>query len=192
MRKSYLFLCLFLIIGSAQAQSTIEYHLGIGVGSFQNASIRNNNNPLLSVAKTGGDKPTYSYATTGPIRLGIKSHEGKHFLLGADFSYTNVGVKTENQSGLNQSSNFAFYCLTASTQYKYIDKPNLTLYSGIDFGVCYTTGKNKTTNQKINDLTPAYQVNFLGARYGNKIGVYAECGLGFNGYVNGGVFYKMD
>lgn len=192
MKKIYFIISLALSIGSAKAQNNIEYHLGIGMASAQELSIRTKTNPLFDVTKTGGENPSYSFSTAGPIRVGIKSHESKRFLLGADFSYTNVEVMTNNNTGINEFSNFAFYTLMASTQYKYIDKPKLSLYTGLDFGISYATAHNKTTERKMNDLTGAFQITFLGARYGSKYGVYGELGFGFHGFANAGLFYRMD
>ncbi len=192
MRKVLLFLAIALLGQYAKAQSQTEYHIGIGTGSVQELAVRNATHPLFNVASLRTETPTYAYSVAGPVRIGVKKHEGKHFLLGADFNYSNIEMMSTYADGSSHFSNFVNYTLMASTQYKFIDKPKLTLYSGIDFGVSFASVKNQENGRTNQDLTAAFQVNFLGARYGSKYGLFAELGYGFNGFANGGLFCRLD
>lgn len=192
MKKIYLLLFAGLLSFAGQAQNQTEYHLGIGTGSVQELAVRNGVHPLFNVAITSSETPKRTYSVAGPVRFGIKRHEGKHFLIGAEFNYTNIEVQNTYSTGVTDFTNFAHYTVMASTQYKFIDNPKFTLYSGVDFGVSFSQAKNQSTNRKIQDLTGAFQVNCLGARYGSKLGVFGELGYGFNGFLSGGIFYRVD
>jgi hypothetical protein len=191
MKKTLLTLLFSGLVLITTAQND-EWQFGLGFGSFQEIAVRNQKHPLYEVVQSYGESNvSYVYSATGPIRIGYRSHENKHFLLGADFSYTNNGVQTKSSSGKISNSNFYHYTLMASTSYKYIDNPNLVVYSGVDFGVCYMNAKNQETERKINTITAAYQLNFVGIRYGQKLGGFAELGMGFNGFLSGGIFYRV-
>lgn len=193
MRKIYLILFALAGTFSVQAQSNLEYHLGLGLGSFQAATVQAGTHSMISVAPATSENSKRTYSTAGPIRFGIKKHEGKHFLLGAEFNYTNIETNDASTTGgASVFTNFTHYTLMASTQYKYIDKPKLTLYTGIDFGISYATAKNQSDGRKENDLNGAFQLNFLGIRYGSKLGLFGEVGFGYNGFFSGGLFYRVN
>jgi hypothetical protein len=192
MKKIYALLCATFFSAGIMAQSQTELHIGLGIGSMQEAAVRNGTHPMIKAANTSAEVPTSTYSAAGPIRIGIKKHESKHFLIGAEFNYTNIEVTNTFESQKSEIVNFAHYTLLASTQYKYIDNPKLIIYSGVDFGVSFARVKNQEKDIKTDDLTVAFQLNALGARYGNKTGVFAEVGYGFNGFLSGGLFYRLD
>lgn len=190
MKKPILSLLFSLLFIQLYAQNS-EWQVGVGLGSTQEIWVRNGRHPLYEVANTSGEGINYTYTAAGPIRLGYRSHETGKFMLGADFNYTNVEMMSNFTDGTSSISNFQSYALLASTAYKYTDKPNLILYSGFDFGVAYHRAVNANTERKISTLTGAYQVTFMGVRVGRELGAFAELGLGFNGFVNGGIFYRI-
>jgi hypothetical protein len=192
MKKIFTIISIGILAFTSKAQSNLEVHVGIGTGSYQENSIKTANHALYNAVMPRSENITQTYATAGPIRLGVRSHENKHFILGAEFNYSNIEVINKNGSSDVVRVNFVNYTLMASTQYKYIDKPKFTLYSGLDFGVSLATAKNSETNIKANDLAAAYQANLMGFRYGNEVGFFAELGFGYNGFLSGGLFYRLD
>jgi hypothetical protein len=192
MRKIYLLIVTGLLSLGASAQSQKEIHVGIGTGSIQEVAVRNGTHPLFKMATASGEPIKRTFSPAGPIRIGISSHENSKFLLGAEFNYINTEVMNDYGTGANEFINFANYTLMASTQYKYFDKPKYTMYTGVQFGVSFSAVKNQNNGKKDQDLTGAFQVNFLGVRYGTKLGVFGEIGYGFNGFLSGGLFYRLD
>ncbi len=192
MKKIYTIIAIGLLAFTAQAQNNLEIHLGLGTSSIQENSVKTGNHALYNAVMPRSENIAQTYGTTGPIRLGIRSHENKHFVLGAEFNYSNIEVINKNGTGDVIRVYFSNYTLMASTQYKYIDKPRLTLYSGLDFGVSYATAKNKDTGIMANDLAAAFQANLMGIRYGSQLGVFGELGFGYNGFLSGGIFYRID
>lgn len=176
----------------ADAQNNREYYAGLGIGSFQEATIRAGLHPLLDIPFISNETHTRSYSTAGPIRIGLKHHEGKHLMLGGEFNYTNVETLDKYSSGATVFTNFQHYTLMGSANYKYIDKPGLTLYTGGGLGVCFAKATNHENNRKMNDLYLAFQADFLGVRVGKTVGFFAEVGYGFNGFLSGGLFYRMN
>jgi hypothetical protein len=74
--------------------------------------------------------------------------------------------------------------IMANAKYYYIARPSFRLYSGLSAGYCSLSGKSmqkKDTNGAF-----AWQLNGIGARFGNRIGVLAEMGFGFEGIVKAG------
>jgi hypothetical protein len=192
MKKIFTLIAIGIFAFAAKAQSNLEVHVGIGTSSHQENMVKAANHTLYNSVMPRSENIGQTYITSGPIRLGIRSHENKHFILGAEFNYSNIEVINKNGSSDVIRVNFVNYTLMASTQYKYIENPKFILYSGLDFGISYATAKNQDTEVKANDLAAAYQANFMGFRYGSQLGFFGELGFGYNGFLSGGIFYRLD
>jgi opacity protein-like surface antigen len=194
MKKNHLFSMIALGIMTAfssKAQMR-EITLGYGIQPQSLKQIENINNFAETKFQGSiGPSAEKSFAITGPIRLGITQYDTKHLTLGADFSYAAIEAKMTYADATKEIVNFNYFTLMANVNYQYTDNPKLSIYSGVHFGVSYVNAKNATTEKKGEDFIPAYQLTGLGIRYGEKIGVYAEFGYGFNGVINAGLLYKL-
>ncbi|GAB2541679.1 hypothetical protein GCM10027189_25930 [Rufibacter soli] len=141
-----------------------------------------------------------SFRTIGAVNLGYTLDVSKHLQLGVTCSYTNI---KEEFSPIGSGSVYEFrleqtksWAIMPKVSCKWYDKEDGAIYSSVSMGVdvgVETIKENARLDldekKKLNDL--AYQVTLLGAKVGNKKGVFAELGFGYSGLLTGGVFLKL-
>ena len=194
MKKSFLLSFVAIsVLGLFQASAQIrEFTLGYGFNPQSLQQIKDINNfAETKFAGSIGPSTKKDFSISGPYRLGFTQYDTKHLTLGADFSYAAIEAKMTYADATKETVNFNYYTLMANVNYQYTDNPKLSIYSGVHFGVSYVHAKNADTGKKGEDIIPAYQINALGIRYGEKVGVYADFGYGFNGIINAGILYKL-
>ncbi|MFY8021029.1 MAG: hypothetical protein ACOVP1_07525 [Bacteroidia bacterium] len=194
MKKSVLLsfvACSILSLFQANAQIR-EFTLGYGFNPQSLQQVKDINNfAETKFSGSIGPSTTKDFTITGPYRLGFTQYDTKHLTLGADFSYASIEAKMTYADATKETVRFNYYTLMANVNYQYTDHSKLSIYSGVHFGVSYVNAKNADTGKKGEDIIPAYHLTALGVRYGEKLGVYADFGYGFNGIVNAGILYKL-
>ncbi|MDI6699221.1 MAG: hypothetical protein QME85_09845 [Candidatus Saccharicenans sp.] len=92
-----------------------------------------------------------------------------------------VGTYTEN-----------YYTGALEMDYRYINRENFCLYSGLGVGLTVRKGEYRYSETSTSsDSYPVVQVTLLGFRVGNKIALFGELGGGYKGVVHGGMRFTL-
>lgn len=84
--------------------------------------------------------------------------------------------------------------LAAETDYRWVKKNFIELYTGIGVGYTFTNNYAELLNgdtENVNSGHVTGQLNLLGIRIGKKIGLYTEIGFGYKGILNFGASFKF-
>jgi hypothetical protein len=78
--------------------------------------------------------------------------------------------------------------LAAEIGYRWVMKQSFQLYSGAGAGVRLRQGTYVTSEtETVNEVLPTFHINFIGLRFGRKVGVFFEAGAGYRGLLSGGL-----
>jgi hypothetical protein len=194
MKKKFLFsfMALGLLCSFSSKAQIREFTIGYGMLPLSLNQVESINNfTETKFAGSIGPSTTKDFSISGPYRLGFTQYDTKHLTLGADLSYAAIEAKMTYSDATKETVNINYFTLMANVNYQYTDNPKLSIYSGVHFGVSYVNAKNANTGKKGEDYIPAYHLTALGIRYGEKVGIYADFGYGFNGIVNAGLLYRL-
>jgi hypothetical protein len=91
----------------------------------------------------------------------------------------------------NPADEYDWTALTfmANGKYYYISNSSIRLYSGLAAGYCHLNSKSTLSND--NNGVFAFQLNALGIRFGNRVGVLSELGFGYEGVVKAGISFRF-
>lgn len=194
MRKSSLILITVISFGAhratAQVVSQGSNHLFLGLGFPNIARLVLDNVP--EGASSG----------IGPIVLAYQSGIRNKLALGAQIGYTSATsgeVFWSDPSGQSNAYRWAVSLVTiiAKADYHYLKSTRSDLYSGLGLGYgIASVGTTGSRDPKATTLTGGgftWSVNLIGYRYmfSDKLGAYAELGLGSLGVVNIGLSKKF-
>jgi hypothetical protein len=76
------------------------------------------------------------------------------------------------------------------TDFRWINKPTLQLYSGVGVGIASVVSQS-FDGANANKITYAFQATPIGVRYGDGFGIFAEAGYGNTGIVVLGINYRL-
>lgn len=80
------------------------------------------------------------------------------------------------------------YVGAVELDYHWIMRPGLQVYSGAGFGLRFRRGTYTTTeSDTVSKVLPTFHLNALGVRFGRKIGLFLEAGVGYKGMLLGGL-----
>ncbi|QHL86954.1 hypothetical protein GU926_05685 [Nibribacter ruber] len=155
------------------------------------------------VAGLGGWGSSWSRETFRPIgafTMGYSLDVSKRLQLGVTCSYLSIKEEYESRNP-GSSADYRVertksWALMPKVSYKWYDKEDGSIYSSLLMGVDVREGTVKENSRTDLDETKtlyelAYQVTVLGARLGNKKGIFAELGFGYSGLNTVGFFLKL-
>ncbi|POY35354.1 hypothetical protein C3K47_14915 [Solitalea longa] len=180
---------LSLFSSQIKAQNN-EVYIGYGLGSVQEASETFSD---AFVALFTGES-TETSVKFGPIILGYNHYVKPKWTIGALYSNTSLeGKTTSNSSSIDLSYTSTYNIIMARSDYRYVNKERFQLYSGLAAGVAFAKAKpiNDSDIETSSTTEFAFQINAIGFRYGKKIGVFGELGVGYNGFLCFGVSTKF-
>lgn len=119
---------------------------------------------------------------SGALSAGYSYTLTPRLSVGADLFWSSTKVTYKDDLG---DSKWNVYGGLLNAKYTYLNKNKFQLYG--KGGVGYAQYSNKAGDTSNNFGNLAYQVSPVGLRYGNKIAVYAEFGMGYLGTVNAGI-----
>lgn len=142
------------------------------------------------------EKSSIDYKLRAPAALHYKYYIKPSIAINTDVFYsyfqaTKTFDITPNENNYT-STNHAYGMLFGASFY-YFRRKNVQVYSGADVGFFINREIFKTVSktEKRNDGFFAFQLNAVGARFGNKFGGHIELGYGSKGIVNFGLSYKF-
>lgn len=119
---------------------------------------------------------------SGAVSAGYSYNLTPRLSVGADLFWSSTKVTYKDELG---DSKWNVYGGLLNAKYTYLNKNKFQLYG--KGGVGYAQYSNKEGNIANNFGNVAYQVSPVGVKYGDKIAVYAEFGVGYLGVANAGI-----
>ncbi len=185
------FFCIPLIARDGKSEITVGY----GLFSTANAVIRSADihSTGLSTGMTSVNR-----RHSGAFHIDYRYYDYKtHYLpvaVGGTFLYEQA--QSDAFAGNAETGRFddRFYTLLGKMNLIYFDKGKLLLYGAMAAGVTYCT-RRFTANDGNSDDAGVVHLNFqltpIGIKYGDRIGIFAEAGLGSEGMICAGVFARF-
>ncbi len=131
---------------------------------------------------TGAMYLTYNYAASYRWDIGV--------VAGIDMSNGNLMWDDELEGTFMKNHT----TLAVETNFRWVKKSFVELYTGIGVGYTFTKNTAEMLNgdsESINSGHVTGQLNALGIRVGKKFGVHTELGFGYQGILNFGFSYKF-
>ncbi len=141
------------------------------------------------------------FSPFGPLTLHYEKGISKRISLGLIAAYSKAKSKQLTEPGGNTYHyNIRLFTMLVNSNFYYILKPKVQLYSGAGIGFFNLGADGEAdlgtgTPEKLKDAGSgfAFQLNVIGVKYypNGKIGFAAEIGAGYNGILNIGLTYKL-
>ncbi|WP_422005681.1 outer membrane beta-barrel protein [Roseivirga pacifica] len=176
---------------SAHAQDKGHNEITLGIGGFTSNDFLND---VANLTSSGGDLTYENSSTIGFLYITYGTAIAKNLMVNAIVGYQSISedVLTNGSNDGEVKRNYITTGLEAD--YAWIAKEKFRLYSGL--GIAYTTQNDKYdgNNNNIEDGDDSFfnfQVNALGARFGDTIAAFAEVGFGYKGMLSLGVSFGL-
>ncbi|MBP6323396.1 MAG: hypothetical protein KA322_00060 [Chitinophagales bacterium] len=181
---------------------THELSVNYGFASFEQLVVvfGNTINPLNLFLYPLQPNQERKYKLIAPASLTYKYYLKPKvaFTAKAYYSFLKYNVhNTDSGEYVNDfTDKYHFFGLIVGTEYHYLNKKNVQLYLGADFGFSliqqtqYDYNNSVSKKYKIDGFF-AFQTTLFGIRFGNKFGGFAEAGFGSLGILNLGLSYKF-
>lgn len=166
-------------------------HIYVGYGTATAHEISDEIADIIITTATGGIAGTANVKYSGAIFAGYRSHLTERIEVGGTFVFESGSKDVLSESTKVGSVSTKSYAILADLKYNYIARQRFKLHSGIGAGFAYmrvsTEDDAKTDKEKINNF--AYQVDAIGATYGDRFSVSLNAGFGYKGIVNAVLAY---
>ncbi|MDI6844822.1 MAG: hypothetical protein QME28_01665 [Candidatus Saccharicenans sp.] len=178
---------IFSLAGPAYSQQK-RHEFSAGYGTVTTSQIVDIFTNVILISLTLGEAAKVDNKYPGAFVFSYKYSGGSRLGLGLTFaadrasgnlamSGNPVGTYTEN-----------YYTGALEIDFRYINRENFCLYSGLGAGVTVRKGEYRYSDtEKSSSAYPVVQVTLLGFRLGNRIALFGEVGGGYKGVVHGGV-----
>lgn len=193
MKKVYFLGICLLISGYLNAQNS-KHEISGGVGIGTSIELVDIFSDLFSSALTAGGYSADNSSYSGGIYLGYKYLVQPKIGIGGSLIYEHSSSDIFVNQVRDGKEKTNYYTIAAEADYRYINKTNFTIYSGLGIGYTvfsekYTPDSGEETNSDTGNIN--FQVTAIGAKFGNKIGGYAEAGFGYKGILAIGAFVRF-
>jgi hypothetical protein len=185
----FLLLWITLIAANAGAQQQSnsplpknEFTLSYGVVTIPEIAVSIGN--LFATSITGQELDDIRGG--GALILSYNHYAREKFSWGFTGIYEKVTTTYKNPADEYDWTALTFM---ANGKYYYISNSSVRLYSGIALGYSNLNSKSSLTND--NNGVFAFQLNALGIRFGNRVGVLSELGFGYEGVVKAGISFRF-
>ncbi len=180
MKRVYIFLLLLPNILQAQKQGTFDFNVGAGILSTNHII-----NILVDIVTFDDSRTTFR---TPAINTTLKYAIKDNWFVNADGSYELEKEDLYKNEAIVGHRKNSYYSIGIGTEYHYLNKEFIQVYSG---GAIGGTFKTSNTNGTIeNDHGFNFQLNLIGVRIGKKVAGTLELGVGYKGIINAGLSYQ--
>ncbi|OWP84455.1 hypothetical protein BWK59_05185 [Flavobacterium davisii] len=178
---------------NAQEKRTSEFRVSYGVVSTN--SIINTVTDILTTPATLGAITVDNKISSGVFTISYSYALVDKLNLGLDLAYEAFVSDVISNGKIVNKQKEDDITLALKSDYNYLSKNKFRLYSGL--GIGYTLIKNRTNDLSSHGLSFDnssrfnFQITGIGFRYGGKLGISAEAGLGYKGILNAGISYQL-
>ena len=135
----------------------------------------------------------------GNIFIGYNRHLNKVISTGFMFGYQDFQSTATGETRTSYGTSFPvtiddrLIMAIARISFYYVNKPIVSMYSGVGIGVTmdFATAKGNGESSTDRKLFPAGQLTLMGIRFGRAFGGFIEFGIGTYGILNAGLSYKF-
>lgn len=125
----------------------------------------------------------------GPAMLGYNYSASEKINVGIQASFTSYSNRQVGTGYL--ISRKRYYTLMPHAKINWFKK-GAYLYSGLKIGACYVdTTPEDVYSQARSYIAPAFHLTVMGVRFGKKKNIFVDGGLGFDGFLNAGMFLPL-
>jgi hypothetical protein len=183
-----LFICFVSVsITSAQEKKNSsypknEFSIAWGLGTAKEIGAVGGAIFSLIPAIIGGTQSIEEVNTTGALVLSHSYSISQKFAVGVTYAREKMTITYRNPKEISYRKVNAFM---VNFRYYYVDRPAFRVHSGFGLGFCNINEGNSTTQER------AAQLNAIGLRFGEYVGISTELGFGDEGILKLGAFCRF-
>ncbi|MCX8159343.1 MAG: hypothetical protein N3G18_00240 [Candidatus Saccharicenans sp.] len=185
-----LLMSFFFVSPSSGQEKRHEFSAGYGlVTSSQIVDIFTN---VLLITITIGQAAKVDNKYPGAFVLNYKYSGRSRLAFGFTFAVDRASGNLAMSGNPVGSYSENYYTGAVELDYRFINRKNFCLYSGLGLGLTVRKGKyTYSETETSSSALPAVNVTLLGFRVGDKIALFGELGGGYKGIFHGGVRFRL-
>ena len=117
------------------------------------------------------------------IQIGLSAVQG----VITQYHVPGISLFSNSDDSIYVTRKEKFFTLMPSFQYSFLQKRSIRLYSELSAGVAFTKTNFYDKEERGNAVQGAYQVTFLGFRFGRRIAGFIDLGYGYKGVAQLGI-----
>lgn len=193
MKKLSLILLLLALYATSVHAQLQKHDFKFGIGLYSSSFLEALSDNLLIEQGDGLPVSKNIDGATGAIYFTYKNYPVPKLAIGATIGMERVKGDIMINSTSEGRYNSDFFAGAIETDYMYVTKPHLQLYSGLGLGVAYwgetnTLYTNTVENEQVKFI---YQLNIFGIRVGSVVGFFVEAGYGYKGMIKTGINIQL-
>jgi hypothetical protein len=168
-----------------------DVNISYGIGSFYlfTSEIKHSYDNYSSYGKRSDIK------SAGTIMIGYNRMISDAFMIGFLASFLNAHYTRTDSTG-QHTATFNDNLLNGilRVNYNYVNKPSVRVYSGAGIGITVDLSNvdaPENVKESERKILFAWQVTFMGIRFGRAFGGFCEFGFGTNSIISAGVNYQF-
>jgi hypothetical protein len=194
MKQLFLLSALCMLIGNYLYAQDRRHEISVGYGLGTTSDFIDAFSDVLATALTGGEIRQDNENYSGAVHLAYKYLVMDRLGVGGTLAYEHVNADAWQGGAKTGRLKRNYYTIAAEVDYRYIRRPLFTLYSGLGLG--YTSHNEKYlpdggTESSDNTGHFNFHVTGIGARYGGRVGGFAEAGFGYKGLFCVGAYARF-
>ncbi|MGB3181946.1 MAG: hypothetical protein WBB45_11185 [Cyclobacteriaceae bacterium] len=144
---------------------------------------------FISEELSGGNYTSTNSRYSGGVAVAYRHHMHERITWEVAFGYERARHDVLLGNSLVGDNKATYYTLMGAFDFYYINNPNFQMYSGLSLGGSLRNQDAVVEGVPLSMSTPivAFQADLLGLRFGNRIGAFAEFGVGYEGLVKLGI-----
>ncbi|MFT3826484.1 MAG: outer membrane beta-barrel protein [Chitinophagaceae bacterium] len=184
-----------LLMGTAVCAQNSKHELSVGYGIGTTSEILDVFSDMLASAFTAGGYSTTNDSYTGAFHVTYKYLFPNKLSLGGTFAYESGKADVMYSGVKNGETKKKYYSGAVEADYRYVNKPAFSLYSGLGLGFTsyheeyIPDGRDDKSSDNMTHFN--FQIIGIGVRFGTHIGGFAEAGFGYKGIIAAGVFARF-
>lgn len=191
MKKTFLLLVFVVIFAGKNSAQEQQHEVYAGYGLLSSNELVDAFSSILATTLTGGSYKTNNSQSIGNILIGYKYLPNRRIAVGASYAYNSRSADVMSGDVKNGDLKRKYQTLAGEFEFRYIAKGHFKLYSSLGAGVTLydeTYTSNTREVEENDNIFFNFQVSALGFKFGDRIGGFAEVGLGYKGILSAGLF----
>jgi hypothetical protein len=127
----------------------------------------------------------------GPMVVTAERDFGETYTVGLSYSYLRIRRDVFDRGSIAGTQEDAFHTAMAEGLGRYLQRGTFHLYTGLSAGATFLRTSDASSPGNGNSVHPFYHLHLLGMRWGSRVGVWADLGVGALGVVNGGLLVRF-
>ncbi|GAA0550176.1 outer membrane beta-barrel protein [Chitinophaga japonensis] len=193
-KQLFLLSALCLLAGNSLFAQDRRHEISLGYGLGTTSDFLDAFSDVLATAVSGGEISQDNENYSGAVHLSYKYLVMGRLGVGGTLVYEHANADAWQDGVHTGRIKRDYYTIAAEVDYRYVRRPFFTLYSGLGLGYTshnekYQPGGGAESSESTGHFN--FQVTGIGARFGARVGGFAEAGFGYKGLFCVGAYARF-